>query len=218
VIVLKGLATLLLASYSLALLQALVQRPPRISDASPLLPLALAFALGVVLFGALTPFMRLYVFGHELTHYLVAKAFGRKTGRFRVGAAHGFVEVANPNIWITLSPYMLPIYTVLWVIAALVGRLWWDSPRFGVVLFVGVGLTYAYHVVLTIQTLRNNQPDLQAYGPVFSLALIVAINFSAVFWGLAMFGAGWFTAGHDVLRAWEAQARMLGWLASIPQG
>ena len=62
-----------------------------------------AFVVGLPLFCFLR-LNSLYVFGHELTHWVMAKIFLRKTGRFQSGKNAGAVEVENPNVWIILAP------------------------------------------------------------------------------------------------------------------
>ena len=73
--------------------------------------LLISFTAGFVVLG-LGPgaglSVRLYVFGHELTHWLTARLFRRRTGAFHVGGDRGYVMVERPNVWITLAPYFVP--------------------------------------------------------------------------------------------------------------
>src|ERR1035437_2598293 len=57
--------------------------------------------------------LRTYVFGHELTHALAGILCGAKVKNFNVAATGGSVCLTKTNIWIALSPYFVPIYTVI---------------------------------------------------------------------------------------------------------
>lgn len=156
-------------------------------------PMLAGFVCGLVLFGLRIRFIRLYVLGHELTHYLTAKLFLRRTSGFRVGGNRGSVEVHNPNPWIVLSPYFIPVYTVFWIGFYGVARMIWEPfPAWAFVSFyAGVGSTYAFHVVLTLIALRQGQEDLRIYGRAFSLALIFCGNAVVLFLALTAAGRHW---------------------------
>jgi len=149
-----------------------------------LLVAASGFAVGVVAFSLISPFISVYVLGHELTHWLIAKLFRRRTDSFTVGNGRGSVRIERPNVWIVLSPYFLPLYTVIWIILCFLVGIWHWPPWMPAVLYFGVGITYAFHAVLTGLTILRRQPDLKWYGPVFSLSLIIAVNVTILFWGL----------------------------------
>jgi hypothetical protein len=72
-----------------------------------------------------------------------------------------------------LSPYFLPIYSILWSLIMVVvqwrwGKEWWVMPVYQ----VGLGLTYGFHVTMTAVILRIRQPDLVGEGFLFSGSLI----------------------------------------------
>ena len=54
--------------------------------------------------------MRTYVFGHELTHALTGLLSGARIKKFKVSKNSGSVSLTKDNIFITLSPYFIPIY------------------------------------------------------------------------------------------------------------
>ncbi len=150
--------------------------------------IGIGFGSGLVIFAIhSTPFMRLYVLGHELTHWLTAKAFRRQTGKLRIGKAEGSVSVLHPNIWIMLAPYFFPFYTVIWILIIKVIEIWYDGFALLVALYLGIGLTYAYHIFMTMLALSKEQTDLKMYGYSFSLCLIILINFFIVYCGLSFF-------------------------------
>jgi len=139
----------------------------------------------------------LYVFGHELTHYLVAKLFRKETGRFRVRSREGSVEIANPNFWIILAPYFVPFWMLL--IAGICGlhlffaNLQISPLTIGIYQFL-LGLTAAHHLVLTITGIYYGQSDLRRCGTIFSLSLILACNALMLAIGLLTATGAWSSA------------------------
>ncbi|MEK7858716.1 MAG: hypothetical protein AAB320_06195 [Elusimicrobiota bacterium] len=121
---------------------------------------------------------RLYVFGHELTHALAAWSIGAKVHAFHVGEEGGHVDLSHSNAFIALAPYCAPIYTLLVVVGYRL--LLWLRPGWAgqTGFLVLMGLTLAFHFLLTFECLWDRkQPDLAAGGGViFSLALIVLAN------------------------------------------
>jgi hypothetical protein len=138
-------------------------------------------------------FIRLYVVGHELTHWVAAKLFRRRTGRFLAAARSGSVEVENPNVFIILAPYVIPAYTLVLVGVYGVVGIWVDPiPDWGVALFCGgLGATYAFHLTLTLLALQRGQEDLRLCGPVFSLGLILLGNVVLVFLAMVVVDRLW---------------------------
>ncbi len=150
--------------------------------------IGIGFGTGLAVFAIISsPFMRLYVLGHELTHWLTAKAFRRQTGKLRIGKVEGSVSVQHPNIWIILAPYFFPFYTVIWIVVVKIIQIWYDGLGLLIVLYLGIGLTYAYHIFMTMLALSKEQTDLKMYGYSFSLCLIILINFFIVYCGLSFF-------------------------------
>lgn len=143
------------------------------------------FLLGSLFFTLGRQLTPLYVFGHELTHWLCAKLFFKQTGKFRCRGDSGFVEIKDPNLWIILAPYFLPFYfligTGLWGLC----DLFFPGALRPYHLFAAgfLGLTYSYHLVMTFIALSKGQADLKAKGRAFSLSLILAMN--ALFFFLA---------------------------------
>ena len=183
--ILKGLADLAIWFITLALLICLIRLPRSFEDAN----LAWAF-LGGFLVG-LPLFYRFrcipcYVFGHELTHWAVATLFLRKTSNIRLSLNSGSVDVDRPNIWIILAPYFLPFYMLL--ILGIYGIVLLFDPPFpawvDITIAAIIGLSYAYHVILTCIAISKGQQDLQINGVVFSLSLIIVCNVFFVYLGL----------------------------------
>ncbi|NMA43743.1 MAG: hypothetical protein GX946_10240 [Oligosphaeraceae bacterium] len=154
---------------------------------------ALFFLLGFIIFTKVSRLTPVYVFGHEATHWLLAKLFRKKTGRFRCSLDQGYVEIDRPNVWIILGPYFLPFYflifTGLW---GLINLLW---PNFMLSYYpIGaaiLGLSYSYHLVLTYTALKKGQQDLRINGACFSISLIVCINLLLFFLATLTVTAMW---------------------------
>jgi hypothetical protein len=154
--------------------------------------------------------MRLYVFGHELTHVLWTWAFGGKVKRFRATAKGGHVVVTKNNFLITLAPYFFPIYTVAVIALFGVGRLIWDWTPYVVYFHFFVGVTYAFHVTLTFHILKQRQSDITEQGYLFSAAVIWLSNATILLVGIPLltgqvgivraFGWGWLETGKILQR------------------
>lgn len=119
----------------------------------------------------------LYVLGHETTHALLALLCGGKVRSFKVSAKRGSVATTKSNVIISLGPYFLPIYTILFTGIFFVCGLFLKQAYSYVNPFIFVvGFTVAFHFLMTIHSLRIEQPDLVGNGYLFSLTFIYIIN------------------------------------------
>ena len=156
-------------------------------SASPFwVPLLVGLGVWVVFYLQLPRPMWLYVLGHELTHAVSAWMCGARVQSFKVNSRGGEVRVNKSNAFIALSPYFLPIYSILWsLILGLVhwrwGQAWWVMPLYQ----AGLGLTYGFHVTMTAVILRIRQPDLVGEGFLFSGFLIWLGNALMLLVGMA---------------------------------
>lgn len=185
--------------------------PDNLGRQTAIVPAGAAFTSGLVLFAVGARFLIVYVFGHELTHWLAAKVFRRRTEQFRVGKTGGSVAVERPNFLIVLAPYFVPIYTIIWIGIYGVCCFWYRYPAKPVVqvFYAGVGLTYAFHVALTVYSMTGRQPDLLYCGRLFSVAVILCCNAGLLFFTLILAGRQW-SDGIDVL--WNCLRTEYGWL------
>jgi hypothetical protein len=175
---LRFLLAVVLLFFTAALLWTLVSLPVKLNFENVLLPALIGFLGGLAFFILVSRLLVLYVFGHELTHWFAAKFFLRETGDMKVGSTGGSVAVQKPNIWITLAPYFIPFYTLVWLGVYGIFRFGYGPPNNVVlrILYSGIGLTYAFHVVLTVHSLLREQSDLKQHGRVLSLILILFCN------------------------------------------
>ena len=211
----RGLAILVMLFIGIALIACTWQLSSTLSGNRLALLCGIGFLAGLCVF----PYFRLvpvYVCGHELTHWLTAKLFMRETGKFTLKMARGQVQVKNPNVWIILSPYILPFH--LFVLMGLYGLLLFiidPMPALAVRVFAGcLGAAYAYHLVLTFIAIKTGQQDLRFKGPVFSMCIIITGNICFLFLVLMFATRQWQTAGRLVVNQCLTQA---GWITNAVQ-
>jgi len=147
----------------------------------------LAFFGTVWIYGEPQP-LGLYVFGHELTHAIWARAMGGNVYDFKASSRGGYVITDKANFWIALAPYFHPLYSVL--VIALYGAvsLFYDLRGYTPVLFGLLGGTWAFHLSFTLWMIPKGQSDLTTHGTFFSLVVIYVLNL-AILIALLVFAA-----------------------------
>lgn len=140
-----------------------------------------------ILFFALPRPVWFYVLGHEMTHALAVWLAGGKVYSMRVAEEGGHVATDKVNWWISLSPYFVPLYTLIWMGVWISIDFYYPLKAFQPILFFGIGLTYAFHVTFTLSMLHPQQTDLSGEGYVFSGVVILAMNLLVI--GLLLFPA-----------------------------
>lgn len=135
---------------------------------------------------ALSHPVRMYVLGHELTHALWGLLFGARPSDVRVSASGGSVRLTKSNMLITLAPYFFPFYTFIVIVVALITYAFFRPlPYLPLWLFL-VGFTWSFHVLFTLETLGQRQPDVKLYGRIFSWTFIFLVNVGIVLVWLAL--------------------------------
>ncbi len=144
------------------------------------------FHMGVLIWGILYLGLRgptltcVYVFGHEWTHALATILCGGRLLAWPVISSQGGMVLTNKNnLFISLSPYFVPFYSVgiglLYVILREFTPLQlgpvYDRTFFGL-----LGLTWAFHILYTLRMSLSSQPDLRQYGTFFSLITVFLVN------------------------------------------
>lgn len=155
----------------------------RAAASSPSFPLwaVACFGGGWVLAGLaylLLPRPRgIYVLGHELSHALAVWFSGGKVHSLQVADKGGRVVSNRTSAWITLAPYILPLYPLIaGVFWLAVLQMWPRASDYQLVFWVFWGGVWGYHYAFTVDLLRTNQPDFLVYGRVFSVTLIALAN------------------------------------------
>ncbi|MDB6138747.1 MAG: hypothetical protein JWO94_1819 [Verrucomicrobiaceae bacterium] len=135
-------------------------------------------------------FAILYVFAHEMTHIISALLCGAVIYDWHVGSNGGWVDTNKSNTFISLSPYVVPFYTIIVLLGFGIAGLFtdfshWHSVHLGSVeiplnsskiLHYLVGLTWAFHLSFTLAVMRDEQGDLVRNGQFFSVWLIALMN------------------------------------------
>lgn len=129
----------------------------------------------IIHFGLYKP-IRIYVIGHELVHMISAYLCGSNVKKFKIGSNYGSVNVDKVNTFIALSPYFIPLYSIivvlLWSILKYVFKLQVSTQ----ILSFLLGLTLTFHIVLTVYAIYLGQQDLKISGWLFSVVLIFMLN------------------------------------------
>ncbi len=117
-----------------------------------------------------------YVFGHELTHAFFAMLFGGTLKSFHASDRGGRVTITKSNFIITLAPYFFPLYTffiiVLYYIAKSTSA---GSTVINTLIFFS-GVSFTFHLILTMIFLQTDQKDIKEEGTIFSYPLIFLFN------------------------------------------
>ena len=133
----------------------------------------------------------IYVLGHEAVHVIATWLCLGKVTSFKISPSGGSVSTSKTNLFISLSPYFVPIYAILLVVLYYIINdvfLWGFLARPYFLFFLGTML--CFHIVMTIDTLKIKQPDLVKAGYLTSSILIYVINLvlAAGILGLLFYG------------------------------
>lgn len=118
----------------------------------------------------------IHTFAHELTHAIWSWMFGGKLKQFNVSGGSGNVVVTVTNIFVRLAPYFFPLYAILAMVTYGVISLLVGDHRYFSYAAIIMGVTIAFHVAMTIRSLRVEQSDLTGPGYVFSMPFILIMN------------------------------------------
>jgi hypothetical protein len=186
---------------------------------------AISFGAGFLtwflIFCLLPRTMWLYVLGHEFTHALASMLAGGKVSSFQVSAKGGHVVTDRVNWWITLSPYFVPIYALIWMALWLTVDFYYPLKAWQPILYFGLGIFWCFHLTFTTSMLHLGQTDLSSQGLFFSAVIILLINlvfflflFSLLAHNLTLAGAGRLflhRVGQSYLFTWTEITRGAAW-------
>ncbi len=121
----------------------------------------------------------IYVFAHEFVHVIATWLSGGRVESFNIGESGGSVVTSKTNLFIELSPYFVPIYTLLlgpiFLVLKAIGTDVVIRNLGSIFLFL-VGFTLAFHFVMTTEVLKVKQPDIARSGIIFSIVVIFICN------------------------------------------
>jgi hypothetical protein len=94
--------------------------------------------------------------------------------------------ISKTNFLITLAPYFFPLYAALVIGLFALGHWLWNWQRFFVYFDLLLGAAYAFHVTLTVYTLRTKQSDITSQGYLFSAVIIFLGNVAVLLFGIPL--------------------------------
>jgi hypothetical protein len=173
--------------------------------------------------------VRAYVFGHEMSHLIVARLFGGKIFDWKVTAQGGYVETNKSNTWITLAPYLLPFYSIAVLALFGIAGIAWHLQEMRTVpvgklvlhlkpvwiFYALLGLTWFFHATFTFKTIKSEQSDLERNGEFFSILLIFLINVLLL---VALFLAASPAPGLGIVEVGRCWVGMADWLIQVCTG
>jgi len=115
---------------------------------------------------------RIYLWGHEFSHLVVAKLFFRKIHQFQISSrTGGKVVMDRTNVMIDLAPYTVPLYCLAAALSTQVFR--HASPWIPDLYLVVASFLFSMHLLFSVEGFVHAQPDLMRSGLVFSLGVIL---------------------------------------------
>jgi len=120
--------------------------------------------------------MYIYTIGHEIVHVLATWISRGKVTSFHVSKNGGSVTTTKTNLFIRLSPYFVPIHVIaLFLVYLVASRFYNMSAFFNEFLFL-IGFTLSFHIFMTIEVMKLEQPDIARTGFLFSILFIYVTN------------------------------------------
>jgi len=120
--------------------------------------------------------MYIYALGHETVHVLATWLCGGKVMSFHISQEGGKVATTKTNLFIRLSPYFVPIHAiVLFLLYWILSRFFRMSTISNEFVFL-IGFTMSFHLIMTIEVMKMQQPDILKTGYLFSVLLIYVVN------------------------------------------
>ena len=109
-------------------------------------------------------------------HVLATWISGGGVKSFKVEKTGGAVETTKNNVFISLSPYFIPTYTLIFSILYFILPLFFKIEGLKSIYFFAAGFSLALHLIFTADVLRRDQPDIINTGYIFSLVVIYIAN------------------------------------------
>ena len=153
--------------------------------------------LGALVFTSLTLMnirrsvsLYLYVMGHELTHAIAILLCGGKIKGIKITATQGgYVLTSKTNIFISLAPYFVPFWLLVWMPAVWAINYFYPFSTYTEWFYAGFGFWLAYHLYWTAYSIiQERQPDLFDNGLLFSVLIVMLINCALLIGVLMLFG------------------------------
>ncbi|MFH1282216.1 MAG: hypothetical protein ABII27_00950 [bacterium] len=120
--------------------------------------------------------IRTYVLGHELSHIVASLLCGGLPKKLKISKRGGSVSLTKTNFFISLAPYILPLYTCVVLGVYFIVKHYFNFYYIHYVFFAILGFSLAFHLRLTFFAVKQGQPDIEKTGVFFSLVFIVCVN------------------------------------------
>lgn len=120
--------------------------------------------------------MWLYVVGHELTHAVSGLMSGAEVHSFKATSRGGEVRLSKSNLFIALSPYIVPLYAVIILGIYAFTNVFIPKREITWTFQVLLGAALAFHWSLTFTAFHSHQSDLKVVGFFLSGVLIALGN------------------------------------------
>lgn len=123
----------------------------------------------------------IYVLSHECVHVLATWLCGGHVVSFSVTPSGGNVVTSKTNFFIELSPYFVPLYTILLgAVYVILKAMDISIPDMSIIFVFLIGFTLAFHFVMTAEVMKMQQSDIAKSGLIFSLVVIFVGNLTVV--------------------------------------
>ena len=129
-----------------------------------------------------------YVLGHELTHALAALMCFGKVDAVSVDIDGGYVDTDKDNIFVSLAPYFVPLWMLVWMAVFFVANWIYPFEAYLPWFYAGFGFWWSFHVYWTLWVIPREQPDLIENGVAFSFMIIMLTNIAFLLLVLRCFG------------------------------
>jgi len=152
------------------------------------------FLWGVFSYAALHLFIFkphfVYNLGHEVVHVFSTWLSFGKAKNLKASGEGGSVRTTKSNFFINISPYFIPVYTLILCLAYFLLEKFGDASPYAAYFVFFIGFTLAMHIIMTVDSLKVSQPDLIKTGYLFSLSLIYVINIIVVGFVISLIFSG----------------------------
>ncbi len=129
-----------------------------------------------------------YVLGHELTHALAAIMCFGKVETVSVDLDGGYVDTDTDNIFVSLAPYFVPLWMLVWMAVLFVANWIYPFEAYLPWFYAGFGFWWSFHVYWTLWVIPREQPDLLENEVIFSFMIIMMTNIVTLLLVLRCFG------------------------------
>jgi len=131
----------------------------------------------------------LYTLGHESIHAVATWLCGGHITSFHVSNEGGSVSTSKSNFFIELSPYFVPVYTILLILVTPFIKSKLANVQILSLYMFFLGFTLGMHLIMTAEAIKLRQTDILKSGYIFSFILIFIGNVIIVFLILSIFNS-----------------------------